>query len=437
MPDLARCTSIAECLDVLAREAALVAARGAPGAWVLAHGARAESWAEARWPSVAELDRAVGSRPCAVMSFDHHAVAANALALAAAGIDERTSDPADGVVCRDARTGALTGLLLERSAHQVWNAAPEPGPGERREQVKAALRNLESHGYAEVHDMLAQAWLGPLLASLHDAGELALRVELYVPLDSFEDAVRTAREWERPGLRLAGAKVFADGTLNSRTAWMLEPYRDAMPGMERGKPLMTVHQIAGAIERCRRHRLELAAHAIGDGAVRAVLDAVELANSRRERGDTVASFSQSARPVADAPGSLVRIEHCELIDERDVPRFAQLGVMASVQPCHLLYDIEALRRYLPHRLERVLPLRELMDSGCRAGELLWFGSDVPIVRPDPGDSIGAAVNRRRVGMGVGDAIAPRQAIREAEAWACFTPSATEALRVPPSRREES
>jgi predicted amidohydrolase YtcJ len=91
--------------------------------------------------------------------------------------------------------------------------------------------------------------------------------------------------------------------------------------------------------------------------------------------------------------------------------------VASVQPCHLLADVEALRRHLPHRLERVLPLRELIDSGCRPGELLWFGSDVPIVRPDPADSIRAAVRRSRDGDEV--AIAPEQAITDAEAWAAF------------------
>ena len=120
----------------------------------------------------------------------------------------------------------------------------------------------------------------------------------------------------------------------------------------------------------------------------------------------------------DVPGVL-RIEHAELVDEADVGRFAALGVVASVQPCHLLADIEALRRLLPHRLGRVLPLRELAAAGCRPGDLMWFGSDTPIVRPDAEDSIQAAVHRRRVGMGEGEAIAIEQAIAEPEAWDAF------------------
>jgi predicted amidohydrolase YtcJ len=115
----------------------------------------------------------------------------------------------------------------------------------------------------------------------------------------------------------------------------------------------------------------------------------------------------------------LRIEHSELVDAADVPRFAALGVIASVQPCHLLTDIDVLRRQLPHRLDRVLPLRELIDAGCEPGRGLIFGSDAPIVRPHPEDSIQAAVHRRRAGMRPDEAVAFGQAISEAEAWACF------------------
>ncbi len=204
----------------------------------------------------------------------------------------------------------------------------------------------------------------------------------------------TEPRWRRERVRLAGAKMFADGTLNARTAWMLTPYADPLPGLARGEAILTQGQLEAALARTASMGLELAVHAIGDAAVRRCLDAFEATRTGR-----------------------LRIEHAEVIDESDVPRFAKLGVVCSVQPCHLLADIEALRRGLPHRLERVLPLRELIDSGCRAGELLWFGSDTPIVRPDPGDSIQAAVHRRRKGMS--DGIASGQAIREEEAWEAF------------------
>ena len=115
-----------------------------------------------------------------------------------------------------------------------------------------------------------------------------------------------------------------------------------------------------------------------------------------------------------------RIEHAEVIDRDDVARIVrlrdELGLMISVQPCHLLTDIEALSRALPDRLDRVLPLRELIESGLEPGRDLLFGSDVPIVRPHPQDSIRGAVDRKRADS---VAIAPEQAISEKQAWACF------------------
>jgi predicted amidohydrolase YtcJ len=227
---------------------------------------------------------------------------------------------------------------------------------------------------------------------------------MYVPLAEIEAQRQRAQEWQTDRVRLAGAKVFADGTLNSKTAWMLEPYADPLPGMERGKVITTATEIRSARERTLALGLGLAVHAIGDAAVRAVLD-VE------------AGLRASRRQV---PVPALRVEHCELIDQRDVARFADLGVVASVQPCHLLADIEVLVRQLPHRLDRVLPLRELIDAGCVPGKGLIFGSDTPIVRPHPHDSIQAAAHRRREGMSKGQAIAPDQAITEAEAWACFS-----------------
>lgn len=396
------CGSREECLELVRREAARGGVPGAPGAWVLGHGARVESWSEPRWPSLAELDDATAGRACYLMSFDHHAVLANSAALRAAGVRSDEPDPAGGVFVRD-DAGRLTGLLLEAAAWRVWNAAPEPSAGERREHVRAGCRHLAALGFVEAHDLLSPAWLGPELAALADAGELPLRVGLFVPLDEVGAAVESAQVWQRAGVRLLGGKVFADGTLNSRTAWMLSDFRDPVPGKPRGVAMKTVAELTDAVRRTRALGLELAVHAIGDGAVRAVLDAVEEAGGAGSAAD----------------GRHVRIEHAEIIDERDVGRFAELGVVASVQPCHLLADVEALVRFVPQRLERVLPLRELIASGLEPGRTLIFGSDVPIVRAEPGDSIRAAVHRRREGAPESAAIAPGQAISEAEAWRCF------------------
>lgn len=400
LPNLASCGSLEECLEVVSRECA----RLAPGEWCLVMAARPEGWRVARWPTMRELDSAAGDRPCVVMSFDHHALAVNSAAFAACGITNDTPDPPLGVIVREG--GKPTGLLLETAARLVRDKFPEPERAAKLENLRRAVKDLAGHGFVEVHEMLGQPWLGPLLAELHDRGELPLKVEIYVPIAQFDNVYQGRQAWERPGLRLAGGKIFSDGSLNSRTAWVLSEYVDPLDGHPFGKPLMTAPEIAKAIENCATRGMGLAAHAIGDGAVKACLDAAE-----------------STKRHSSAGRHPLRIEHCELIDETDVPRFARLGVIASVQPCHLLYDIEVLTRGLPHRLNRVLPLREMIDSGLVPGKTLLFGSDVPIVRPHPEDSVRAAVERRRgegsVGGGLSEAVALGQAIRPEEAWAGF------------------
>lgn len=400
------CADADDCLRRVAAEAERLERDGIAG-WILGTGLRVQAWSDPSWPDVARLDAATGARPCCLWSFDHHALLANSGAMREAGVTPGTSDPPNGRIVRE--RGGLTGLMLEAAARLVWAAAPEPDGPARVRLVRAALADFARHGFTEVHELLAPAWLGPVLAELDAAGDLPVSVTLYVPLGALSDVARTAHQWERPRVRLGGGKIFADGTLNARTAWMLAPYTDPLPGMPTGQPMMTGAELRDAIVRTGKLGLGLAVHAIGDAAVRAALDAWE---ECRPSGTAARSAGSPSR---------FRIEHAELIDADDVPRFARLGVICSVQPCHLLADVEALRRGLPHRLDRVFPLRQLIDSGCTPGEWLWFGSDAPIVRPDPGDSIQAAVHRRRAGAGEVEAIAPGQAIREREAWDAFAP----------------
>lgn len=412
IPDLSDCRGLRECLDRLGRAAAAAPA----GGWVRMAGARIEGWPETRWPGLRELDAACPERPCVILSFDHHCAACNSAALAAAGLSPGQAVAPKGFVGEDPITGAFTGLLLEHAAYRVWNAAPEPSSLERLAQLRRGLGRLKDLGFNEVHDLHSQDWLGPALAEIERSGDLGMKVWVYPPLAKIHAVAHDRARWESGSVRLAGAKLFADGTLNSRTALMLHPYREPLTGpgySPRGTAMTTPDELDSALRTVHDLGLQLAVHAIGDGAVRMVLDAWERHVRRVDANPGASTQSGGTRSVT------LRIEHCELIDEADVPRFARLGVVCSVQPCHLLSDMEVLRRQLPHRLGRVLPLRELIDSGCRPGELLWFGSDAPIVRPEPEDSLQAAVHRRRTGMAPGESIAPEQAISETEARAAF------------------
>ncbi|VAX40268.1 hypothetical protein MNBD_PLANCTO03-781 [hydrothermal vent metagenome] len=398
MIEFSACGSAAEVLEAFAMRLAQQRQDGEVTV-LLGQGARPESWEPRAWPTLDELDRVTGKIPALAWCFDYHALLANSAMLKLAGFGRSTPDPPGGMLERDS-AGHPTGLVFEAAALAVWHAVPEPSPAQRNRDVREGLQQLA--GFAEVHDLKSQPWLGPVVAARFaeqaDTEAMPERCVLYPLLEDLDEVLATRKAWEHDRVRLGGAKVFVDGTLNSRTAWMLEPFADGRPEHPRGTPMMMPSEIEEAVRQCDAAGLPMAAHAIGDAAVRAVLDAIE-----------------KVQPTT--PG--FRIEHAEIIDEADVPRFAELGVIASVQPCHLLSDIEVLRTALPHCLSRVLPLRELIEAGCVPGESLVFGSDVPIVRADPEDSILAATTRRRTDMPKREALAPEQALTQEEAWEAF------------------
>lgn len=340
------------------------------------------------------------------MSFDHHMAVANSAAIRAAGLRAGEAVGPKGHVDSDS-SGAATGVLHEHAAYRCWDAAPAPDVQTRRERVRRACRSLVELGFDEAHDLHTPEWLLEDLLHLEREGELELRrVDVYPNVVNLEEMFRRFGASAGERVRIAGGKLFADGTLNARTALTLHPYRTPESGSPHGVAMASPEECERAVKLCESLGLHVAVHAIGDGAVRMVLDAIERGSVRNGSGA--------------AEGNRHRVEHCELIDERDVPRFAELGVVCSVQPCHLLTDIEVLRDQLPGRLDRVLPLRGLIDAGCRPGELLWFGSDAPVVRADPMDSVRAAVHRRREGMEESEALGWHQRISEQDCWAAFS-----------------
>ena len=397
------CISLADCAsrDEALQRIARAADERDPGSgsWLKAVAARVEAWKDPAWPTAHQLDEAVGGVPVVILSFDHHALVASSAALAASGIIPDTPDPQGGVIERDGRTP--TGLVLEEAAWIVRRAMPAPSERETLEHLRTALADLRLRGFVEVHDMLARPLVARLLLELERDGQLDMHVRLYATRESFDILADQCERWESERVRLAGLKIFTDGTLNSRTASMLHPFEQPRPGFPRGTALMSEQDIADAISHADARGYPIAAHAIGDAAVRRTLDAVERIT----------------------PGVIgQRIEHAQFIDEADIPRFAELGVVASVQPCHLLTDVEAIHKYAPSRAERAFPLRDLIDSiegaGYDAADLLWLGSDAPIVPPSPHDNLQASVERRRSGAPEEQAIAPRQAITADEWRAC-------------------
>ncbi|NQX96113.1 MAG: amidohydrolase family protein, partial [Erythrobacter sp.] len=262
MADLGGCTSAEEMLETIATHADGLG----PDEWVLAHSARPEAWQDPTWPTRAQLDQAGGGRPVVAWCFDYHALVASSSALELARIDASTKIES-GVVDLNA-DGEPSGLLLELAAIHMWNRVPEPDEHRRVELVREACIHLSKLGFVELHDLKAQPWLGGVLSDLNSNGEFDMRFELFPLIPDLKASLDAQAAGFDERVRIAGGKIFVDGTLNSRTAWMLHPYADGHPDRPCGTPMMTQVQIENAMKICADAGLPIATHAIGDGAVR-------------------------------------------------------------------------------------------------------------------------------------------------------------------------
>jgi predicted amidohydrolase YtcJ len=384
----------------LERVAARVRERPA-GTWIVGAGFSLQRWG-LRTLHRDDLDRVAPNHPVYLRSQDHHAAWANTAALRAAGLDERRADPEAGTIVRDG-DGTPTGYLLERAGALVSVAMPAPDADTLARAVAAAGRDLAARGITTVHHMAyepASYWRAIADAASRD--DFELRVWACIDHGDLEhaSALGLAGGHGGDGFVVGGAKFFADGALGSRTAWMLEPYAG---GGGTGVAL----DVPDVLE--RRYRLAAEAgfasvtHAIGDAAVRATLDALEAtADAWRPRG---------LRP---------RVEHVQHLHPDDVPRFAALGAVASMQPIHLTFDAASIRTVLPDRLDRAYRMRSLRDAGA----VLAFGSDTPVAPPDVLAGLRAAVSRRDV---EGETLAADQALDVAAAVAGFTRGAAYAI----------
>ena len=344
------CGSLAEAL-------ARIAAAGARGAVVRGYGWRSGDWAEGREPTKEDLDAVTGGRPAAFVSKDYHSLWLNSPALALAGGDLEVEG---GVVERDAG-GEPTGVLREESAWRFkdrYLAVPED---EYVEAMRAGVKLAHARGVTCVHDK--DGWLGA--AGLWQRLDAQLRVWQSVPADKLPElrslSIRSGAG--SPMLRLGYLKVFMDGTLGSRTAWMLDGS---------GVRITSGEQLAEIVRAGAEAGWPVAVHAIGDRANREALDAFE-----------------STRSLWEPKGLRQRIEHAQCLAPEDVARFAQIGVAASVQFTHAPSDEELAKRFWPDKLEGTYSFRALLESGA----VVANGSDAPVEELDPWAGVVAAVLR--------------------------------------------
>jgi predicted amidohydrolase YtcJ len=345
--------------DALRRVAAAVPVQG----WIVGQGWDANGWE--RPPDRAALD-AVQPGPVYLDSLDVHAAWVNSAALEAAGITRGSPDPFGGRIVRDA-AGEPTGLLLERAVELMLPHLPAPPAALLDQALREAQAEAHRLGVTGLHDMEGDAVLAAF-RRLEAADELRLRVLFHPPVASLpaliERGVRSGdgTEW----LRIGGVKLFLDGSLGSRTAWMLEPYAGSR---DRGMPITSEEEAARAVRTAAHAGIAATAHAIGDAAVRRALD-------------LMAPLPRTAVPH--------RIEHFQCVHPDDLDRAAAAGIVVSMQPAHLLSDIPLVERHWGGRGRGAYAFETLR----RRRTPMVFGSDVPVASIDPREGLFAALERR-------------------------------------------
>lgn len=373
--------------------------------WLTAAGFALQRWnlATIDRPEADALERAALGRKVLIHSQDHHSAWASRAALAAAGITGATPT-AEGAVVVLARDGEPSGLLLESAVDMVADVVPTPGRDDLRRALERAGDHLAALGVTTVHHMAAEGpdlWRQLALTASDDA--YPLRVWACIPHAEIEAAAAIGVATNQGGrnFRVGGAKFFADGALGSRTAWMLEPYAGTTDaGMAMDGPDVLRERVPLALEA----GLTPVVHAIGDAATRAALDAFE-----------------ATREQWRALGLRPRLEHAQHMHPADVARAGRLGVVASMQPIHLTFDIASIDNLLADRKDRAYAIRSL----AAAGAVLAFGSDTPVAPPDVFEGLRAACRRSD---GHGRRLNASEALSPDAALAAYTTGAAYAIQ---------
>ncbi|MCG8442798.1 MAG: amidohydrolase [Caulobacterales bacterium] len=390
--------SIAELQEALrprveaAEAGATITGRG----WIETH------WPEGRFPNKGDLDAVSGDTPVVLRRADGHALVANTAALRAAGIDADTADPPGGQIVRDA-AGEPTGILIDKAMALMAGIVTAPA-GEARTAILAeGARVTAAYGWTGVHNM-SVAWEDVArMEALAETGELPVRVYNAIdPVEEGELLVVGGYDHVSGRVTTRAVKLYMDGALGSRGALLLASYADA-DGI--GLQLREREATVALFETALRDGVQLCVHAIGDRANRLALDWMEAA---------FAAVPPEDRPPGEPRW---RIEHSQILDPADIDRFAELGVIASMQPSHAIGDLHfAPNRLGLARLIGAYAWRSLIDSGA----VIAGGSDAPVERGDPLIEFYAAVARRDLEGFQGEGWRPEEAVTRAEALKLFT-----------------
>ncbi len=349
--------------------------------WIVGSNWIESKWQPAAFPSRADLDVVVRDRPVYLDRVDGHAAVVNSKALEIAGITRDTPDPPGGQILRDGATGEPTGMLVDNARDLAWRHVPPRSDEELARALETGAAHYVSLGWTQLHEAGTNWNEIEQLCRLYAAGRVKLRIYAAIlgPSQDAERLLAAGRDYRScdPRLTVRMIKLFADGALGSRGAALEAPYSDAPDN--RGLYVTPPEEIQRIAIAGLRRGIQVETHAIGDRGNRVVLDQYEQA---------FAAVPPAERHVAEPR---FRIEHAQVVADADVPRFAKLGVIASMQTSHAISDmLFAPARLGPERIGGAYAWRKVLDAGGR----IAGGTDAPVEAGDPRVEFYAAITRR-------------------------------------------
>ncbi|GAB4521944.1 MAG: amidohydrolase [Amphiplicatus sp.] len=385
--------SIDELVDIVAANVT----ESPPGATVYGRGWIETGWPEKRMPTRDDLDPVSPDNPVVLTRADGHAAVVNSAALAAAGVDAQTPDPEGGRIEKDA-SGRPTGMLIDRAMDLVSPLIGAPDEARRNEAYAVGARVYAAYGWTGLHNMSVEPEDVAIMERLAAQGDLPIRVYNALEPAGLDWLEENAPRTDDTGRVITRAvKLYADGALGSRGAALFEPYADAPDTA--GLLLMTPDEAKALMRRALAAGVQVCTHAIGDKANALALD----------------WYAEALQGAQGEPRW--RIEHAQIVRPADIPRFAALGVIASMQPSHAIGDLFfAPARLGPGRLDGAYAWRSLIDADA----IIAGGSDAPVERGDPLIEFYAAVARRSLDGFQGEDWRPEEAVTREEALKMFT-----------------
>ncbi len=396
--DLSDTTSLAEAQAKIAAYA-----QENPGRpWILGGGWNQEKWGLGRFPTAADLDAVIPDRPVWLERVDGHAGWGNSLALQRAGVTAATKEVSGGRIER-LPSGKPSGVFIDAAGDLVTKIIPEPRPKDRDAALAKAQERLLALGITAAADMGTTLEDWQAMRRAGDEGRLKMRIMAYAAGIDAMEAIAGPRPtpWLYDDrLRLGGVKLYLDGALGSRGAWLKAPYADDPDNT--GLPFLSPAQIRNLMSRAAMDNFQVAAHAIGDAANAELLSAI------KELGETYTGDRRW------------RIEHAQIVTPADLSRFGENGIIASMQPVHQTSDrLMAEARLGSDRLGGAYAWNSIAGTGAR----LAFGSDAPVESPDPTAGLVAAFTREDAdGQPFGGWL-PMEAVSREAALKAFTQDA--------------